>query len=130
MDRSVNDRSLGDLFGELTRETSTLVRQEMQLAKTELTQKASSVGKDVGSLAVGGAIAYAGLLALIAAVIIGLGSIIPMWLSALLVGVVVAGIGFFMLQKGLSALKQENLAPKQTIETVKEDAEWAKEQMR
>jgi len=130
MDRSVNDRSLGDLFGELTRETSTLVRQEMQLAKTELTQKASSVGKDVGSLAVGGAIAYAGLLALIAAVIIGLGSIIPMWLSALLVGVVVAGIGFFMLQKGLSALKQQSLAPKLTIETVKEDAEWAKEQMR
>jgi len=130
MDRSVNDRSLGDLFGELTRETSTLVRQEMQLAKTELSQKASSVGKDVGSLAVGGAIAYAGLLALIAAVIVGLGSMIPMWLSALIVGVVVAGIGFFMLQKGLNALKQENLAPKQTIETVKEDAEWAKEQMR
>ena len=57
---SKDDRSLGELFSELAQETSTLVRQEVQLAKTEMGQKASRVGKDVGFLAAGGAVAYAG----------------------------------------------------------------------
>ena len=124
------DLSLGELFADLSRETSTLVRQEVELAKTEMTQKASRVGKDIGFMAVGGALAYAGLLALLAALVIGLATLgVPWWLSALLVGVVVVGIGYALIQKGLQALKRENLAPKQTIETLKEDAEWAKQQM-
>lgn len=130
MDRPKQDRSLGELFGELSRETSELVRHEVALARTELSQKASKVGKDVGFLAIGGAIAYAGLLAIIAAIIIALGSVIPMWISALIIGLVVAGIGYFLVQKGLAAMKNENLAPEQTMETLKEDTEWAKQQMR
>ncbi|MDQ6693750.1 MAG: phage holin family protein [Chloroflexota bacterium] len=129
MDRPKEDRSLGELFGELSRESSALVRQEMALAKTELTQKAAKVGKDVGFLAVGGAIAYAGFLALVAALIFALASFIPAWLAALIVGLVVAGVGYFLVQKGLSALKQENLAPEQTIDTLKEDTAWAKKQI-
>ncbi len=129
MDRPKEDRSLGELFGELSRESSALVRQEMALAKTELTQKAAKVGKDVGFLAVGGAIAYAGFLALVAALIFALASFIPAWLAALIVGIVVAGVGYFLVQKGLSALKQENLAPEQTIDTLKEDTAWAKKQI-
>lgn len=130
MDRRQDERSIGDLFSELASETSTLVRQEFQLAKTEMTQKATSAGKDVGMLGAGGALAYAGLLAVIAAVIIGLGEFIPMWLSALIVGLVVIGIGYMLVQRGLTALKQIEPAPRQTIETLKEDAEWAKEQTR
>jgi len=130
MDRPKEERSLGELFGELSRETSQLVRHEVALARTEMGQKASEVGKDIGSLAVGGAVAYAGLLAIIAAIIIALGSVIPMWISALLVGLVVAGIGYFLVQKGMSALKKQNMAPKQTLDTIKEDTEWAKQQMR
>jgi len=130
MDKLREERSLGELFGDLSRETSALVRHEVELARTEIGQKASQVGKDVGSLAVGGAIAYAGFLAILAAVIIALSAAIPWWLSALLVGLVVAGIGYFLVQKGLTALKRQDMAPKQTLETVKEDKEWAKEQMR
>ena len=51
------------------------------------------------------------------------------WISALVVGLVVAGVGYFLVQKGLSALKREELAPTQTIQTIKEDAEWVKEQV-
>lgn len=130
MDKLREERSLGELFGDLSRETSALVRHEVELARTEIGQKASQVGKDVGSLAVGGAIAYAGFLAILAAIIIALSAAIPWWLSALLVGLVVAGIGYFLVQKGLTALKRQDMAPKQTLETVKEDKEWAKEQMR
>jgi len=130
MDKLREERSLGELFGDLSRETSALVRHEVVLARTEMGQKASQVGKDVASLAVGGAIAYAGFLAILAAIIIALSAAVPWWLSALLVGLVVAGIGYFLVQKGLTALKRQDMAPKQTLETVKEDTEWAKEQLR
>ena len=123
-----DDRSIGELFAELSQEAATLVRQEVQLAKTEMSQKASRVGKDVGFLAAGGAVAYAGLLAIIAGVIFLLALAIPLWLSALLVGIAVAAVGYVLVRKGLDALKQENPAPQETIETLKEDKEWAKDQ--
>jgi hypothetical protein len=123
------DRSLGDLFSELTQETTALVRAEVTLAKAEMSQKATEVGKDVGFLAAGGLVAYAGFLALIAAVIIGLGQAgVTWWLSALIVGLVVAGVGGFLVMKGLGNLKQMDMAPKNTIETLREDQEWAKQQ--
>lgn len=124
------ERSLGELFSELTRETSTLVRKEMELAKTEMTDKATKAGKNVGFLAVGGAVAYAGALALIAGVILLLGNAISLWLSALIVGLLVAGVGYFLIQKGLTALKTMDMVPHQTIESLKEDKEWAKDQIR
>ncbi len=123
-----DDRSIGELFAGLSRETAALVRQEVQLAKAEMGQKASRVGKDVGFLAAGGAVAYAGLLAIVAGGIFLLGLVIPLWLSALLVGIVVAIVGYFLVRKGLDALKQEDLAPRETMETLKEDKEWAKDQ--
>jgi len=123
------EKSLGDLFSELANETSTLVRQEVALAQTELTQKATRVGKNVGFLAVGGAIGYAGLLCILASLILGLSIFIPAWVSALIVGVVVAGIAGFLITSALSALKKTNLAPQQTVETLKEDAQWLKNQM-
>ncbi len=130
MQERKDERSLGELFGDLARETSTLVRQEVQLAKTEMTQKATAVGKDIGFLAVGGLVAYAGLLALIATIIIILGTAgLPWWLAALIVTVVVLAIGGILVQRGLSALKQQSIAPEQTLQTLKEDRQWAKEQM-
>jgi len=130
MERHKDERSLGDLFAELATETSTLVRQEVQLAKTELTQKVTSAGKDAGMIGAGGALAYAGLLAIIAAVIIGLGHLIGMGWSALIVGLVVVGIGYVLIQQGLNALKRIDPAPRETIESLKEDKEWVKEQTR
>jgi len=126
-----NEPSLGELFGDLARETRELVRQEVNLATTEMSQKAKRVGIDIGFLVAGGAVAYAGFLALLAALIIGLGQLdVPWWLSALLVGLIVAGIGAFLVMRGLNALKGESLAPERTIQTLKEDAEWAKAQTR
>jgi len=131
MQESKTDSSIGELFADLTRDMSTLVRQEVQLAKTEVTQKATRVGKDVAYMAVGGAIAYAGFLALVAAVIVILGMVgVPWWLSALLVGLIVAAVGYFLIMKGRDALKRLDMAPRETIQTLKEDAEWAKEQTR
>lgn len=127
---SDNNRSLGDLFSELSQQTEELVRQEMALAKAELSQKATQVGKDVGFLAAGGAVLYAGLLALIAAVIIGIAQAgLTWWVSALIVGIVVAGIGAFLVWKGIDDLRKGSMAPKQTLETLKEDQQWAKEQI-
>jgi uncharacterized membrane protein YqjE len=79
---------------------------------------------------VGGLVAYAGLLALIATIIIILGTAgLPWWLAALIVTVVVLAIGGILVQRGLSALKQQSMAPEQTLQTLKEDRQWAKEQM-
>ena len=125
-----DDRSLGELFTELLQETTTLVRQEVNLAKAEITQKASRAGRHVGALAAGGAVAYAGLLAILAGLIVLLDEIMPLWLSALLVGVAVAVVGYFLVRRGLDALKREELAPRQTIETIKQDKQWAKDQTR
>ena len=128
MQQSNDDRSLGELFAELARETSTLVRQEVTLAKTEMTDKATKAGKDVASIAIGGAVAYAGFLVILAALVLLLAEVIDTWLSALIVGAVVLLAGYFLLQRGREALKSEDLAPRQTMETLKEDAEWAKRQ--
>lgn len=122
-------RSLGDLFTDLTQETTTLVRQEVQLAKTEMSQKATAIGKDIGFLVAGGAVLYAGLLALIATIIIVLAYAIPWWLSALIVSIVVLAIGGFLVRRGLDNLKQTSLAPTQTVETLKEDVTWTKDQI-
>ncbi len=125
-----DDRSLGELFAELAQETTTLVRHEVNLAKVEMSEKASRAGKHVGFLAAGGAVAYAGLLAILAAVIILLNDVMPLWLSALLVGLVVAVVGYLLVRRGLNALKQEDFTPRQTMETLKEDQRWAKDQTR
>lgn len=125
------EKSLGDLFSDLARETGDLVRQEVTLARVEITQKMSKTAKDAGFLAVGGLVLYAGMLTLIATIVIILASIgVPWWLSALLVGLVVSAAGFFLVQKGMQALKKMDIVPKETVESVKEDAEWVKEQVR
>jgi hypothetical protein len=125
------DRSLGDLFAELSRETTALVRHEVELAKLELSDKASRVGRDVGFISMGGALAYAGLLTLVAALVMALAAAgLPWWLAALMVGVAVAIAGFVSTQRGLTALKRERVVPTQTIDTMKENAQWAKGQMK
>jgi hypothetical protein len=108
----------------------TLVGQEITLARTELTEKASRAGKDIAMLAVGGLVAYAGLLAIVAAVIVLIADRgVPLWASALIVGAIVAVVGYLLVQKGISALRQQDLTPHQTIQSIKEDTQWAKEQI-
>jgi uncharacterized membrane protein YqjE len=124
---TTGEPSLGELFSELSREMTDLVRGEVELAKTEMSHKAASVGKDFGYLAAGIAVAYAGFLALVAMLIIALAHAMPWWLAALIVGVVVAAIGGYLVYQGLENLKRTNFAPTETLETLKEDAAWTKE---
>jgi hypothetical protein len=128
--RPMDNRPLGDLFSDLASDMSNLVRQEVALAKLEISQKAKHVGRNVGYLVVGGAVAYAGLLAVIAAIIMLLDRVMPAWGAALLVGVLVAGIAWLLIGKAMAALQQADLTPRETVETLKEDATWMKQQIK
>jgi cation transport ATPase len=129
MQQRQDERSLSELFGELARQTGTLLHQELNLARAEMTQKASQASRGVATLIVGGFVAYAGFLALLAAVIAGLATFLDWWLAALLVALVVVVVGYLAIQSGLRSLRQGSLAPRQTIQTIKESAEWAKERV-
>ena len=121
--------SLGDLFSDLAAQTGKLIRQEAALAKSEFTDKAAAAGKDIGLVAAGAFVGYAGLLSLTAAIVILLGYVIPVWASALIVGVVMAVAAYLLVMSGLTHLKKANWAPEETIESIKEDAEWLKKQV-
>lgn len=123
------ERSLGELFSDLTDQTRTLVRQEIALAKTEVTEKATVVGKDVASMVAGATVLYAGFIVLLAALVIGLGRFISYGGAALLIGLITVGAGAFLVMRGVNDLKQTNLKPTKTTETLKETKQWAKEQM-
>ena len=128
--RSLENRPLGDLFGDLAAEMSNLVRQEVALAKVEVAQKAKYVGRNVGYLVVGGAVAYVALLAIVAAIIMLLAKVLPDWGAALLVGVVIGVVGWLLIGKAMIALQNADLTPRETVETLKEDATWMKEQIK
>jgi len=123
------ERSIGELFGQLTQDISLLVRQETQLAKTEIQEKISRASRDLVALAAGGIVALIGGFALAAAIILLLVDPVGLepWLAALLVGVLLAGGGYVMLQKGLRDLKTVDPAPRRTVESVKEDIQAIKE---
>lgn len=123
------EQSLGDLFSELMSETSTLIRQEVALAQVEITDKATKVGKNVGYLVVGGAVGYAAVLVLLAAVVAILANFIPLWLSALIVGAVVGGVAYVMINSALTELRKADIAPQETVRSIKEDAKWLKDQV-
>ena len=128
--RPMENRPLGDLFSDLATDMSNLVRQEVALAKLEVTQKAKYLGRNVGYLVVGGAVAYAGMLAVIAAIIMLLDKVMSAWGAALLVGILVAGVAWLLIGKALAALQQAELTPRETVETLKEDATWMKQQIK
>jgi hypothetical protein len=129
-DRPLENKPLGDLFSDLASDMSNLVRQEVALARVEMAQKAKRVGKNVGYLVVGGAVGYAALLAVLAAVIMLLDRVMPAWGAALLVGVLVAGISWLLIGKAMTALQDTELTPRETVETLKEDAAWMKQQIK
>ncbi len=123
-----DDRSIGELLAQLSQETAEVVRREVRLAEAEMTQKAYRAGKSAGLVAAGGALAYAGLLAVEAGIIMLLGRTRRPWFSAFSVGLSVAGAGSLLALKGLDALRREGLAPQETVETLEENREWLKDQ--
>ncbi len=126
-------RSIGELLKDLRDESSMLVRQEVALAKTELSQKAAKLGRNAGYLGVGSALAHAALILLLfglSALLYhglteaGLSHMVSGWLSLLIVGGVTALIGYGLIQKAISAFKNETLVPEKTVNSLKENQEW------
>jgi hypothetical protein len=128
--RTAEERSIGELFGELSQDVTMLVKQEAQLAKTEMQQKLSRVTTDLVSLATGGVVLLIGGLALTAALILLLVDPVGLdpWLAALFVGGVFGLVGWMMVQRGLTNLKRIDPTPRRTVESIKDDIQWAKEQ--
>jgi putative superfamily III holin-X len=127
----LRERPLGELLKQLSEETTRLVHQELELAKAELTQKGKQAGMGAGMFGGAGAIGLAALGALTACFILALNAVMPAWLAALIVAIVYAIIAFVLVKQGQARMKAAGPpVPEQTIETVKEDVEWAKTQMR
>jgi uncharacterized membrane protein YgdD (TMEM256/DUF423 family) len=124
-------RSLVGLFSDLWRETQTLVHQEAQLAKAEISQKVSQVTTGAGEIAAGGVVLFAGFLVLLFAAVGALQLLIAsehaIWLAPLIVGVIVMIVGYIVLSRGRKQLQAENLAPERTIESLQRNATLAKE---
>jgi hypothetical protein len=126
-----DDRSLGQLFGDLSRQLTTLVRQEIDLARAETTAKVTNAGRDAAMVGAGGAVAYAGALVLLGAVVLILIRLgLDAWLAALIVGVIAVAVGAVLVDQGRKRLQHVDVVPERAIDTAREEAEWAKEQLK
>jgi hypothetical protein len=128
-----HDKSLATLFSDLTRETVNLVRQEIALGRSEISQKISSAQTGVTSVALGAAVVLAGLFIILQAIVNAVMMVLPPdvapWLAPLIVGVVVAAIGYAMLKAGSTKLKPDNLMPHRTVDSFMRDKRVIKEKM-
>lgn len=117
-----------DLLSQLSNQATELIREEIQLAKRELIQKAREASFGAVLIGAGSLFALSALSAFVEAVIDLLDVVLPRWLAATVAGMLVAGLGGVLALKGVDALRQADLVPRQTIASVKEDAQWMKEQ--
>jgi uncharacterized membrane protein YqjE len=122
----LRDRSTGELLKQLSRETSTLVRQEMALARAELTEQGKKTGKGAGMLGGAGVAGLLTLGALSATVIAALAEGMDTWLAALIVTVIWAVVAGVLALQGRNKIKEATPPAPQTVETLKEDVRWAK----
>ncbi|GAA3623673.1 phage holin family protein [Lentzea roselyniae] len=118
--------SLGDLVSELTGDLSKLMRQELELAKAEIRQEAAKAGKATGMLAAAGFAGYLTTVLLSLALVFALGAVMPLGWAALIVAALWGVTGAVLYSSGRAKLRTVNPKPERTVETLKEDAEWAK----
>jgi uncharacterized protein YacL len=130
-------RSLAELVRELRDESILLVRQEVDLAKTEMGEKASRLGRNAATLIIGGAVAHLGLIFLLLAAVAGLELIFAQmdlpfhgqWLSPLIVGLIVGVVGLAMAMSAKNTLANMSVVPAKTVQTLKDDKQWIKEKI-
>jgi hypothetical protein len=127
--RAPENRSLGELFSELSADMSELLQKEVALAQAEMMGKVSKVAKGAGMAVGGGMLAYGGLILLLIAFSFFLAQWMAFWIASGIVAIVTLVIGLILLQVGRSRIEQTKLTPEKTIESLKADAEWAKEQV-
>lgn len=129
-----DDRSIGRLLTDLSTETTALLRGEIDLAKTEISEKVSQAAMAIAAIAAGALVLFAGFLVLLDAAVFGLGRVLEPYglpaLAALIVAIGTMIVGLIILLIGRSALKTENLAPRRTAESLRKDREFVKEQVR
>jgi len=134
MDTSYQRRPLVRLFSDLWRESATLIRNEAELAKAEIAEKVSALGTGMVSLAIGGAVLFAGFLLVLFAIVSGLAQVLPAqqapWLAPLIVGAIVLFVGWLLLASGRDKLKTESLKPSRIARSVRRDAEVVKEHIK
>ena len=135
---TTNPNSIPNLLRDLRDETTTLFRQEVALAKTEMKENVSRMTGNAVKIAVGGFVAYAGVIVLLigighllGALLIraGLDEQVAQWLAPSIVGLLVAIIGWIMLSKAKNAIAHDGLAPRQTIDSMRENKEWAQSKL-
>jgi Flp pilus assembly protein TadB len=134
MDRIVEDaedrrseRPLKELLGELIRDFVLLLRQEAELAGSEIAQGFGRLGNGAVTLGLGGLIAFAGFLCLLAAAIMALALVLPLWAAALVVGGVALVVGVLLAFIGRSRMRAEKLVPRRTLKSLEDNIRWAKE---
>ncbi|HJU15187.1 MAG TPA: phage holin family protein [Stellaceae bacterium] len=125
-----SERSVAALLADLVNQISLLVRQEMALFRTELTEKIGLAGRGAAAIAVGAVFALGGFLAIIATAALALVLVLPPWLSALIVGIICLAIAAALVLYGKSRLEAEKLKPRHTLHSLQEDRIWLREQAR
>jgi len=126
-DMDISRKSIGELLGQLANNSAALVRDEISLARQEMTEKVKSFRSGVVTIAIGAVVSLIAVLTLTAAAVIGLAHLMDAGYAALIVGGVLAIIGGIIAFSGMNRLKETSLKPEQTIETLEEDKEWLKE---
>jgi len=129
-DPRLREQSMGELFKQLSEDLSSLVRQELRLAQAEMTEKGKRAGIGAGIFGGAGLIGVMAFGTLTACIVAALSKAMDVWLAALIVTVVYAAIAGILALQGRERIQQATPpVPEQTVETVKEDVQWAKTQL-
>ena len=125
--QGLRDRPIGEVTGALTRDLALLVRQELELAKAEMTEKGRVAAPGLGMIGGAGVVALMAAGAFTACAVLVLSLFLPAWFSALLVGAALGALAYLLAMRGKDQVgKAGSLIPEKTIETIEEDVEWAR----
>jgi hypothetical protein len=128
--RPKTERSIATLLSDLAGETILLLRQELALLKAELHEKFNRIGQGAGALGAGALLAFSGWLVLLAAAVLGLATVVPAWLAALIVALLVLAIGVGLLLFGKNRFDAQALTPERSLRSLREDEAWIRERLR
>ncbi len=123
-----NSRSIADVLQDILANVQGIIRAEVRLAKTEVTEEATKAGRAAGMLAGGAVAAVFTIWLLLLTLLFALGTVVPMWAAALILFVITGAATAFLLAAGKKRFAAVHATPEKTIETMKENVEWAKSQ--
>ena len=129
MNQDKSEATVGELFGALASDTGALVRQEVQLAATELTEKAKTTARSAAFIVAGGALVHVSCIAAVMGLLFGLAPAVPLWATAVGLVVLFAGAGILLVRLGLGGLTRLRVEPSDTLNALRADGAWAKEQI-